>query len=253
VKKAIAVLVIMVPLLGGGMWLLTNSDRKGATSTTSNNQGSSQSNQVLTPAFDKKQFSLTDPESKWVIVNKKNPIPVSYVPDLTVPDVRLRLSSADEQMKINTQTASAIKEMFEAAKKEGITLVFGSGYRSANKQAEFYNSYKARDGQAAADTFSARPGYSEHQTGFAVDLTSSSGTCHLEECWKDTPEGKWAAVNAYKYGFILRYLSDKQAITGYTFEPWHFRFVGKELAGEIQKSSQTLEEFFEYPTAQNYD
>ncbi len=204
-------------------------------------------------SFDKDQYSLSDPNSIWVIVNKRRSIPIDFVPDLTVASVRLRLARSEQQMNINTQTAPAIEAMFIAAQNEGVTLVFGSGYRSGALQRQFYESYKAKDGQAAADTYSARPGHSEHQTGFSVDLTSPDGRCHLQTCWQDTAEGKWAAANAYKYGFILRYPQGKENITGYQYEPWHFRFVGKELAAEIQKTGQTLEEFFNLPAANSYE
>lgn len=254
-KKLIPVLAIAIIAGAGiGYWVSRKDAPQNQDTNTSNSIPSEEaSSQPASTSFNKSQYSLTEPTSQWVIVNKKNAIPTTFVPNLTVPDVRLRLSSGEEQMKINTQTAPAIKEMFNAAAKDGVTLVFGSGYRSAAKQSEFYNSYKAKDGQAAADTYSARPGHSEHQTGFAVDITSTSGTCHLQICWEDTPEGKWVAQNAYKHGFVLRYQEGKQAITGYQYEPWHFRYVGKELALEINKTNQTLEEFFGLPPAPNYD
>lgn len=203
--------------------------------------------------LDKTEYSLTDPTSIWVVVNKKRAIPIDFKPELQTPDVKLRLASSEQQMQINKTTAGAIKELFDAAKLDDINLVFGSGYRSGNLQQQFYNSYKNRDGQAAADTYSARPGHSEHQTGFSADITSPSGECHLEICWADTPEGKWLASNADKYGFIIRYPKDQDSITGYQYEPWHIRFVGKKLAQEIKKSNQTLEEFFDLGAAPNYD
>ena len=199
------------------------------------------------------EYSLTDPESIWVVVNKQNGIPISYKPDLIVPNVRLRLAGTEQQMQIRPDVAKAIEAMFTAAKKDGINLVFGSGYRSGALQQQFYNSYVARDGKAAADRYSARPGHSEHQTGLAFDLTSPNGKCHLEICWQDTPEGKWTAQNAHTYGFVLRYQDGKEAITGYQYEPWHFRYVGRELSAQINQSGQTLEEHFKLPAAANYD
>jgi D-alanyl-D-alanine carboxypeptidase len=206
-----------------------------------------------TPAKPTQKYSLTDPASIWVIVNKQNGIPISYKPDLTVPNVRLRLASSEQQMQIRPDVAKAIEAMFAAAKKDSINLVFGSGYRSGSLQQQFYNSYVARDGKAAADRYSARPGHSEHQTGLSFDLTSPNGKCHLEICWQDTPEGKWVAKNAYTYGFTLRYINGKESITGYQYEPWHFRYVGTELATKLYESNQTLEEYFKLPAASNYD
>lgn len=257
-KYTITLLVIVVFVLGLLLALFVIKNRATDTPSeavivTESSTNKTNTTTEGTDTFNKSLYSLTDPTSIWVIVNKQNGIPISYVPSLTVPDVKLRLGSAEQQMQISTAITPAVKEMFVAAQKDGITLVFGSGYRSAALQRQFYESYKAKDGQQAADTYSARPGYSEHQTGLAFDLTSQGGTCHLQICWEDTPEGKWVAANAYKYGFILRYQKGKEAITGYQYEPWHFRYVGKELASEIKKSGQTLEEFFNYPAAPNYD
>ncbi len=204
------------------------------------------------PAFNMQKYSLTDPKSPWIIVNKQNGIPTSYIPDdLIVPDVRLRLGAGSEQMQFSESAEKNLRDMFAAAAKDGVSLVFGSGYRSATLQRQFYASYVAQDGQKAADTYSARPGHSEHQTGLAVDITSPSGTCHLEICWEDTPEGKWIAKNSYKHGFTIRYQEGKDKITGYQYEPWHVRYVGKDLAAEV-KNSTTLEEFFDLPPAPDY-
>ena len=203
-------------------------------------------------SFDKSQYSLTDPSSIWVIVNKQNKLPNTYKPKLTVPNVLLRLNETEEQMSFSAYATNELETMFKMAKKDKINLVLGSGYRSYNLQEQFYESYVSADGQTEADTYSARPGYSEHQTGLAVDITSKDGKCHLEICWQNTEEGKWMASNAHKYGFIIRYPNNKQTITGYQYEPWHFRYVGNELAEQIYNSKLTLEEFFNYPKASSY-
>jgi hypothetical protein len=108
-----------------------------------------------------------------------------------------------------------------------------------------YNMIGAKDGIEDASRYSARPGQSEHQTGLALDLASQSGKCTLSTCFKDTDEGKWLNENAWKYGFILRYPEGKEEITGYMFEPWHFRYVGKKEAKKIQDSGLTIEEYYE--------
>lgn len=191
-------------------------------------------------------YDTTTPSSLTFIANKTHPLPADYVPaGLITPDVRLRLSPGAEQMQFRSTAHGELKEMFAAAKADGVTLVFGSGYRSYSLQKQFYDSYVARDGQAAADRYSARPGTSEHQTGLAFDVTSPSQTCHLEICFENTTEGKWMAKHAHKYGFVLRYPNGKETVTGYQYEPWHFRFVGKELAAKIHAQSTTLEEFFD--------
>lgn len=204
--------------------------------------------------FDKTKHPTDQPGSIWWVVNKTRPLPEGYVPpDLVIPEVQLRLGSSNEQMKISNTITPALKQMFDAAASEGVTLVFGSGYRSEALQRQFYNGYVAADGQAEADRLSARPGTSEHQTGLSFDATSASQACHLETCFKDTPEGAWLAANSYKYGFIIRYPEGKEPITGYSYEPWHMRYVGKELSEEMHRTGvQTLEEFFGLPPAPAY-
>lgn len=198
------------------------------------------------------EHSLTDPSSPWVIVNKQYSIPTSYTPPLSVPNVRLRLGKAEDQMKIATPAKQAVEKLFQDAEKAGIKYRFGSGYRSAQTQATLYQAYVSEQGQAEADKYSARPGHSEHQTGLAVDLAGLDNYCYLEACWAETPEGKWLADNAHKYGFIIRYLKDKQNITGYLYEPWHLRYVGENLSSKVYNSGKTLEEYFNLPAAPSY-
>jgi D-alanyl-D-alanine carboxypeptidase len=248
--------IAAVAVASGALWLVLsrNQNQPNQTNPPAALNNSAQS----TPAasgFSKTLHSTTDPASIWVVVNKKHPLkPASYTPaDLGTPNVRLRLAATHEQMKLRKVAHADLTEMFNAAKVDGVSLVFGSGFRSQGLQRQFYDSYVAKDGQAAADTYSARPGYSEHQTGLAVDFTNPSGKCHLETCWEETPEGKWVAANAYKYGFIMRYTPTKQNITGYQYEPWHFRYVGKELANEMRNQSiETLEEFFNITGGTSY-
>jgi len=135
--------------------------------------------------------------------------------------------------------------MFETAKNDGIDLMLGSGYRSYDVQAFYYNNYVNTYGQAEADRFSARPGTSEHQTGLALDVSGIDRVCYLEVCFEEQPAGKWVADNAHKFGFIIRYPEGKESITGYQYEPWHLRYVGQELATELNSLSLTMEEFFE--------
>jgi D-alanyl-D-alanine carboxypeptidase len=219
--------------------------------TNENTGGEEQSTQT---SFDKTKYPTDQPASPWWVVNKTRPLPDGYVPaDLAVPDVRLRLGSSNEQMKYSQQATTDLKEMFTAASLDGVALVFGSGYRSEALQRQFYNGYVAADGQEAADNLSARPGTSEHQTGLSFDATSVGQQCHLEECFENRPEGEWLADNGHKYGFIIRYPRGKEEVTGYNYEPWHMRWIGKELSTEMQRTNvQTLEEFFGLPAAPDY-
>ncbi len=139
--------------------------------------------------------------------------------------------------------ADAIDAMIEAAKEEGYTILVTTAYRSYSFQSTLYNNYVAQDGQAAADRYSARPGTSEHQSGLAADLTSATVNYRLTKDFGSTPEGQWLAQHAAEYGFILRYTADGEPITGYMYEPWHFRYVGVENATYIMEKGLTLEEF----------
>lgn len=196
--------------------------------------------------FDKKQYSTTDPTSIWVIVNKPLPLnPIDYAPkDLVTPNVPLRVPG-NESMQVRAVTAGALKKLFAGAKDAGYNLMLSSGYRSYTYQVNLYDGYVQNSSKAEADKTSARPGHSEHQTGLAADIEPASKNCEVETCFADTPEGKWLAANAYKYGFIIRYPADKVDVTGYDYEPWHVRYVGVDLATEMHDTGvKTLEEFF---------
>lgn len=214
--------------------------------TTNNNQRSTNPSTTQKDAFDKTKYSVTDPSSLWVIVNKQHPLnPINYAPgDLHYPNVTLRVAGAAE-MQMRASAASALEQMFAGAAQAGYKLQVSTAYRGYNYQKTLYDGYVNSVGQAAADQESARPGYSEHQTGWAVDIRSQSDTCSLEACFGTTPEGRWLATNAYTYGFILRYPADKVSVTGYEYEPWHFRYIGTDLSQELHKQHiETLEEFF---------
>lgn len=205
-----------------------------STPTTQNTQ--------TTPAFNKTKYSVDDSVSIWVIANKQRPLsPLNYAPaDLAY--------IGGQQLR--SEAVSALQNMIQAAQTEGLYITPLSGYRSYATQQSVYAREVATYGQAVADTQSARPGYSEHQTGWAIDV--GGGGCGIEDCFGDTAEGKWVAANGYKYGFIIRYQPGKESITGYRAEPWHIRYVGTELATELQKTGQTLEEFFGLPAAPTY-
>lgn len=209
-----------------------------------------------TATFDKQQYSLSDPASIWIVVNKQRQLnPKTYAPgDLVVPSIPLRSNITSTEKYVRSATADALQKLAAGAAASGLTLNLQSGYRSYDFQVALYNSYVSQDGQAKADTYSARPGYSEHQTGFAADLGgTTSPSCNVEECYANTPEGQWLAAHSWEYGFIIRYPKDKTAITGYTYEPWHVRYVGVELSTEMHKTGiETLEEFFGLPAAPVY-
>jgi hypothetical protein len=157
-----------------------------------------------------------------------------------------------EGQQLRAEAARAARTMMDAAKAEGVTLTVSSAYRSYAVQQQTYQHWVSVNGQRLADQLSARPGYSEHQTGLAIDFSSPEG-CRLEECYEDTRAGRWLAKNAPNYGFILRFPKGQQAITGYLFEPWHYRYLGKDLAAQYTVSGAgTLEEFLGTGAAPDY-
>lgn len=197
------------------------------------------------PTFNKELYSTSQPGSLWLIVNKNRPLPTTFVPQkLTMPAIPRQQPAGSQQNLLDERAAAALEQLFHAASLSGIELALNSGYRSAELQAQLFNAYAARDGEAAAQTYSARPGFSEHQTGLAADIVARSGRCSLEACFRDTAEGRWLADHGAEFGFIIRYPEGKQAATGYQFEPWHIRYVGRELAAETVKTGRSLEEFF---------
>jgi len=200
-----------------------------------------------------RQFSLDDPASPWVIVNKHRPLkPADYVPaDLVRPSVAI--SASGEAALLNSTTAAAAEAMFAAAARDGVTIVLASGYRSYSTQVTTYNGYVAARGQADADTASARPGHSEHQTGWAFDIGDGGGACSFEPCFADQPAATWAKANGHRFGFVVRYPWMLHPITGYYYEPWHLRYVGVEAATDmLNRGIGTLEEYFGLEAAPAY-
>lgn len=159
---------------------------------------------------------------KFLLVNKTYTVPSDYAPG-----------------GLTSECQTAFNKLVAGAKKDGIKIFCKSGYRSYSYQTTLYNNYVKRDGKAAADTYSARPGHSEHQTGLAIDCNSTSSS------WATTKEAKWLAAHCMEYGFIIRYDKGKQSKTGYIYEAWHIRYIGSvELAKKLSNSGLCIEEYY---------
>lgn len=167
-----------------------------------------------------------------VIANKTYSLPSTYVPS--------NLVTINGYVKVIDYAASAFNKLQSDATALGLNIYASSGYRSYNDQKYIYNNYVARDGKESADTYSARAGYSEHQTGLVIDVNS------VDMSFDNTSESNFLRDNCYKYGFIIRYPKGKEGVTGYMYEPWHLRYVGVELATKIYNNGNwtTLEEYF---------
>lgn len=173
-----------------------------------------------------------------ILVNKYNYLTEDYIPENLEP---IDIAYARSGMQLVSEARSAFETLSEDAKKEGMNIIAMSSYRSYDYQVNLYDNYVATDGKEAADTYSARAGYSEHQTGLAVDVYNK---VLPYTSFEETEEFNWMQENAYKYGFILRFPKDKVKITGYQYESWHYRYVGKEVAKYIHNHDLTLEEYY---------
>ncbi|NQN68252.1 D-alanyl-D-alanine carboxypeptidase family protein [Streptococcus suis] len=190
----------------------------------SSTQQSTEMNSATTATYNGSYYSVQGKYGEIIIANKKHPLSPSYAPGE------------------NPQALVAFQNLIADMQAQGFAISNNySGFRSYETQAGLYQSYVNQDGQAAADTYSARAGYSEHQTGLAFDLLDSSGNL-LEE----PAASQWLASNAHHYGFIVRYLPGKEYSTGYMAETWHVRYIGQE-ATDIYNSGLTLEEYFGVP------
>ena len=172
-------------------------------------------------------------DGKLILINKYNYHDKNYNANLE------KLGSGYGNGSLNKEAAKNFRKMVDAAKKDGIKLWSVSAYRSYTTQKNIYNRYVKKDGVKKADTYSARPGHSEHSTGLAVDINTASSKTHFE----NKKEYKWLKENSYKYGFVERYMKGKEFITGYKYEPWHFRYFGEEVATKLYELNVTYEEY----------
>lgn len=161
---------------------------------------------------------------------------LTYIDGILIANKTYALPS-DYAPGVNSEAEAAFYEMQADAYELGLNLYISSGYRSYDYQSGLYQRYVNRSGKAEADRYSARPGHSEHQTGLAFDLNT------ISDEFKDTDEGKWVAENCHRYGFIIRYPEDKESVTGYMYEPWHIRYLGKDIASSVFESGLCLEEY----------
>ena len=190
-------------------------------------------------------YSLTG--SIWALVSRTSPISTDYIPeDLIIPNVSTRTDKSSAERSVRADIETPLINMFAAANDAGYSLMIGSGYRSAAQQQIYLDSAAASVGLEVANQTIAIPGQSEHQTGLAVDISTTARNCYLDTCFADTSDGQWLVQNSYKYGFILRYQKGKESISGYNYEPWHFRYVGVDLATALHDSNLTLDEAWSY-------
>lgn len=223
-KKLVSIVVTACMLTGCGLPQFS-ADKTTEAPTTEQPVEKKVTQKKQVPRYDKKVVNGVTYINGILIVNKRISLPSTYNPGE------------------NKTARNALNEMFRDARKAGMHLVIRSGYRSYAAQKALYEQFVAKDGQQIAESYSAVPGQSEHQTGLAYDIGSRESAANKDIQFGVTPESKWLQKNAHKYGFIIRYGKDKTNITGFQYEPWHVRYVGKTHAERLYKLGQSLEEY----------
>jgi zinc D-Ala-D-Ala carboxypeptidase len=251
--------VIVATVTGTFLFPSVTSLPQALAETPSPNPTSSEVQPTVQPSLSASPTATTSidaPDSLWVVVDKKRPLkPANWVPkNLVTPKFTDGAGVNPRGIQLAKPAGKAIKLMATAMKSAGAgTLALASTYRSYSSQVAVHAKDVATLGLVAGEKLAARPGYSEHQTGLAADVSAVNQGCVIQVCFAKTKAGKWLAVNSWQFGFILRYPDGRTATTGYQFEPWHFRFVGTELSTRMHQSGITvLEDAFGLPAAPNY-
>lgn len=191
------------------------------------------------------RFVVTNPSDITVITNKERALPSDFIPDdLVVPDVPFPFDEFHPKKQLRKEAADALEDLFRNAQEANCNLYALSGYRSYKTQETLFNESINIEGYDHANKFLAKPGYSEHQTGLSMDVTTEDVDFDVVQEFENTKEGKWLKHNCHKYGFIIRYPKDKEDITKYSYEPWHIRYVGEDISEVMNEENLCLEEFY---------
>lgn len=194
-----------------------------------------------------KVVSAANPEvsAEVNVTVKKADDGLTYINGILIANKTYSLPQ-DYNPGVNDDAQKAFNKMQSDAYSAGLNIYISSAFRSYEYQSQLYQRYVNKDGKAQADRYSARPGHSEHQTGLAFDLNT------IDSSFADTAEGKWVAEHCYEYGFIIRYPADKEAVTGFLYEPWHIRYLGTDVAKDVYDSGLCLEEYLGIDSVYNY-
>lgn len=257
IKSKVLIVVISAVALIGGMYFFINSNKNNSDITKNNliisaPQDDKNNEEIATEdkaeneeqrIKEEKKSKIKD-NSNFRLVNKENYLDESFIPENLIL-TEIEFLSYIETRSLTEETANAAKAMFDAARNDGITLLGASGYRSYDIQVGLFSGRAAELGEEAASQYTAPPGASEHQTGLALDILGADYQ-FLDDGFDQSESFKWLVENCSKYGFILRYIKGKEDITGFGYEPWHFRYIGdNEIAQEIMDRGITLEEYLQ--------
>ncbi|WP_297520140.1 M15 family metallopeptidase [uncultured Clostridium sp.] len=244
--------VVGVAYFAGGGQIMSNNDNNITIKDNENLKEDEDNKEPIEDILDEetaKVFSTVRENKNDLIVlcNKEFMLGEDYTPDdLVVPNVLLAYDKSFQQSHLREEGAKALEVMFAEAKDAGLEdLYLVSGYRSYDYQYGLFNTSIKNRGKEHTEKYMAKPGHSEHQTGLTADISTQSMGLTLEENFEDTKEGEWLAANAHKYGYILRYPKDRVETTGYAYEPWHFRYVGKSVSEYMYKNKLVLEDLHE--------
>jgi D-alanyl-D-alanine carboxypeptidase len=245
--RLLCLFVFALSLAGctGKLQFSQNDEKLGTPPPATENKSSSVIGKKAGQQQDDSIQVVSKPEVIPVLVNKVNKLPKDYQPsNLMYPNIPFTFEQKAEKRQMRSEAGAAIEKLFAGAEQDGVQLLGVSAYRSHASQTALFNYYVDLDGYEAASTYSAVPGTSEHETGLAIDVTGENGECAAEDCFAGTVEADWLQEHAAEYGFIIRYPKGKDSITGYQYEPWHLRYVGKAIAKEIMSRGITLEEYY---------
>lgn len=243
--------VFLVGIIGLGVYSMISLNQTGAiydgvlAMQAQENAGSV--GKVSFPGSDKDvnipDWSLLQPGNIWSLASRDRPLPSDFkAPNIVNTEVAH--GDSDQPMQVQKIIESPLKKLYAAAEDDGIELMLSSAYRSVSDQQALYDSFVAKQGQAMADLYVAKPGTSEHHTGLAVDFATASAACESDSdnCSLSQAAANWLLAQGPKYGFIQRYPEGKQPLTGVAFEPWHYRYLGIPLAKAVAASHLTYDE-----------
>ncbi len=234
----IALLGLMIFLAAMSIRACTHRKRRTNVKRQTKTATQSQKQPALSPQTRLKKASAQLGNTAQLI-NKTHMLPPSYVPK----DLVKVNAAGYRTVYLRKEAAQALETMFNAGKKAGVNLYCSSGYRSYADQQRIFKNHVVLMGEAKANAISSKEGQSEHQSGFAMDVTCRAMNGDLQERFIQTGEGKWLAAHAHEYGFIVRFPKGKEASTGYRYEPWHIRYLGKDLATKVNASGLSYEEY----------
>ena len=233
-------LLILLIFLVAGMFAMLVRTADSPASAPMQTEPETETAEATEPEY---HFDKNDPN--LVLVNKETTVDEDYVPDeLVYIDESMRAEDrAPQYQRMQPEAAEAFETLVKAAAADGLTIKVTTAYRPYSYQADLYYYYLAVKGEEWTQQYSAPPGTSEHQTGLAADVSCEAIGYELDVSFGETAEGKWLEQHAAEYGYILRYQEGMEDVTGYSYEPWHIRYVGKEAAKVITEENITLEEF----------